>query len=327
MTIKPITSYKGFDRQLRCRGHQFEVGKTYTHTGPVEICKSGFHACQYPLAVFGYYPPLSSRYAVVTQMGDLAQRVDDSKIASSIIAITAELTLQELIQAAVEHTFSRAKKVKSTSSATNGDRANSATDGADANSATNGADAHSATNGARAHSATNGVYSNSATNGADAHSATNGYGAHSATNGVYSNSATNGDDAHSATNGNDANSATNGECANSATNGARAHSATNGERAHSATNGECAHSATNGARANSATTGARANSEAKGAHSVAASLGNGAACAAETGAIFLVERNALYEIVAVFASKIGEHGIKAHTWYVLRDGKPVEVTP
>ena len=237
MTIKPITSYKGFDRQLRCRGHQFEVGKTYTHTGPVEICKSGFHACQYPLAVFGYYPPLSSRYAVVTQMGDLAQRVDDSKIASSIIAITAELTLQELIQAAVEHTFSRAKKVKSTSSATNGDRANSATDGADANSATNGADAHSATNGARAHSATNGVYSNSAT------------------------------------------------------------------------------------------TGARANSEAKGAHSVAASLGNGAACAAETGAIFLVERNALYEIVAVFASKIGEHGIKAHTWYVLRDGKPVEVTP
>ncbi len=270
---KTVVAYKGFDLALKCRDHQFEVGKTYTHEGNVEACKSGFHACEHPLDVFGYYSPATSRYAIVTQAGDLARHDDDSKVASSIITIKAELSLHGLIQAAVEYTFSRAKKVKSTASATNGTRAHSATNGDDANSATNGTRANSATNGTRAHSATNGMY------------------------------------------------------AHSATNGTRAHSATNGTRAHSATNGDDANSATNGTRANSATNGMRANSEAKGAHSVAASLGSGASRAGETGAIFIVERNTNYEIIAVFASKVGENGIQPHTWYALRDGKPVEVTP
>ena len=288
---KTVVAYKGFDLALKCRDHQFEVGKTYTHEGNVEACKSGFHACEHPLDVFGYYSPATSRYAIVTQAGDLARHDDDSKVASSIITIKAELSLHGLIQAAVEYTFSRAKKVKSTASATNG---------------------------TRAHSATNGMYANSATNGTRAHSATNGMYAHSATNGTRANSATNGTRAHSATNG---------MRANSATNGMRANSATNGTRAHSATNGDDAHSATNGDDANSATNGMRANSEAKGAHSVAASLGSGASRAGETGAIFIVERNTNYEIIAVFASKVGENGIQPHTWYALRDGKPVEVTP
>ena len=118
---------------------------------------------------------------------------------------------------------------------------------------------------------------------------------------------------------------TSGYCAHSATSGNRAHSATSGDRAHSATSGDRAHSATSGDYANSATSGYCAAAEAKGKSAVAANAGNGRAKAGEGGAIFLVERDSCLNILAVFASKVGENGIAADTWYVLRGGKPVEV--
>ena len=102
-----ITAYKGFDANLQCRGFQYEIGKEYEHDGAVEACASGFHACEYPLDVFGYYPPAGSRFAVVKQSGALSRHGGDSKIASQKISISAELTLPGIIKAAIEYTVSR----------------------------------------------------------------------------------------------------------------------------------------------------------------------------------------------------------------------------
>ena len=108
MTGEKITTYKGFDINFQCRGLQYEVGETYTHSGGVEICESGFHGCEYPLDIFSYYPPGTSRFAVVEQSGSIKRHDTDSKVASRCITVQAELTLSDLIKAAVEFTLGAA---------------------------------------------------------------------------------------------------------------------------------------------------------------------------------------------------------------------------
>ena len=107
MNDKVIIAYKGFDKDFKCRGFQYAVGETYTHAGDVRACESGFHACEYPLDALGYYPPASSQFAVVEQSGSIARHTGDSKIASSVIKVSASIGLPELIKAAIEYTFSR----------------------------------------------------------------------------------------------------------------------------------------------------------------------------------------------------------------------------
>ncbi|WP_025244898.1 DUF7666 domain-containing protein [Candidatus Sodalis pierantonius] len=74
-----ITAYKGFNADMTCRDYQFEIGKTYQHEGAVEICSSGFHACEYPLDVFCYYEPANHRFAEVEVSGDIAHEAGSGK--------------------------------------------------------------------------------------------------------------------------------------------------------------------------------------------------------------------------------------------------------
>ena len=101
MTDK-IISYKGFDKDLKCRDFQFEIGKSYTHDGAVKVCESGFHACENPWDVLSYYNIVDSRFCVVEQSGDLQRHGDDSKIASASITISAELKLPDFVKSCVD---------------------------------------------------------------------------------------------------------------------------------------------------------------------------------------------------------------------------------
>ena len=96
-------NYKGMDKDMRCRGFQYEIGKEY-ETDKAVACECGLHACEYPLDVFNYYPPAGSRFFEVEQSGEISKHPDATKVASTKIKIGAELNIAGLVKAAVEYT-------------------------------------------------------------------------------------------------------------------------------------------------------------------------------------------------------------------------------
>ena len=108
MTIK---GYKGFDKDFKCQGFQYEVGKSYEHQGEIIYCpsrkdlnegKGGFHFCEFPLDVFNYYPPSRSRYAKVEGDGEVVGKNNDIKLACEKIYIGPEATINDLVNDAID---------------------------------------------------------------------------------------------------------------------------------------------------------------------------------------------------------------------------------
>ena len=102
MSDKVITSYKGFDKNMQCRGFQYEVGEEYEMDGGIKCCNRGFHACKSPLEVWDYYDMLNSRFAEVEQSGKIDEEEKSTKVCSSRIKIKAELKLADIINIGVE---------------------------------------------------------------------------------------------------------------------------------------------------------------------------------------------------------------------------------
>ena len=180
-------AFKGFNKDLTCRGFQYEEGKEF-ETERAECCEVGFHACEYPLDCLGYYSPNSSVYHEVELDGDIDERGDgDTKICATKIKIGARLSIAGLVKAAIDFTMSRVKKEAGSderhgyASATGGYGASSATGDYGASSATGDYGASSATGYRGASSATGGYGASSATGDYGASSATGNCGASSAT--------------------------------------------------------------------------------------------------------------------------------------------------
>ena len=94
--------FKGFDKDLKCRDFQYEIGKEYTEE-KADICNCGFHACEFPMDVFGYYPPSNSRYCEVDLEANDQKSPDDSKRVGKKISVKAEIGIAGIIKAGVEY--------------------------------------------------------------------------------------------------------------------------------------------------------------------------------------------------------------------------------
>ena len=155
-----VTAYKGFNKDWQCRGYQFKVGKTFQHEGEVKACAGGFHSCEYPLDVFGYYAPYESRFAVVKASGQISRDGDDSKIASATLSIEAEITIPQMVSKAVDWIMDRLDTTQE--AATNTGYRSAATNTGNQSAATNTGDYSAATNTGYRSAATNTGYRSAA---------------------------------------------------------------------------------------------------------------------------------------------------------------------
>ena len=123
--------YKGTDKEMKCRGFQYEQGKT-AETNAAKLCNKGFHACEAPLDVFAYYPPATSRYfeADLEDVSD-ERHSDDTKVVGRKITLGAELNVAGLCKAhfeyvkahtTTEHTDPKMATAGDSGAATAGDR-------------------------------------------------------------------------------------------------------------------------------------------------------------------------------------------------------------
>jgi len=314
-----VIGFKGFDKNLKCRDFQFEVGKKYVHEGVLKLCASGFHYVEYPLDIFQYYAPNEARFAEVVPEGVSDQRESgDSKRAAKGLTIKAEISLKAVIEAAVKFTFARVDWIKG-QHATGYQGAASATGDQGAASATGYQGAASATGDQGAASATGYQGAASATGVRGAASATGYQGAASATGVRGAASATGDQGAASATGVRGAASATGYQGAASATGVRGAASATGDQGAASATGDQGAASATGYQGAASAT----------GDQGAAVALGGDAKARGEVGCWLTVAEwrwmNGDYHRVNVKTVRVDGKKIKANTFYALKSGKFVEV--
>ena len=299
-----ITGFKGFDKDLKCKDYQYEVGKEFEEEGKIEACSKGFHFCENPLDVLGYYPPStekgSSRYCIVKGSGNIDRDGDDTKVACSKLYISAEIGLKGIIEAGVKFILDKVNW-KDNKKSNTGDRS-AATNTGDYSAATNTGDYSAATNTGYQSAATNTGYQSAATNTGDYSAATNTGDRSAATNtGDYS-AATNTGNQSAATNTGDRSAATNTGDQSAATNTGDYSAATN--------------------------TGYRSAAEVTGKESIAIVTGKDSKAKGSIGCwIVLTERGEwdgnVYLIKEVKAVRVDGEIIKPDTYYKLINGEVI----
>ena len=110
-----IKAYKGFDKDLKCRGYQFEIGKEFREDD-AKLCKTGFHACENPLDVFNYYHPSKGSRFCEVELDDVSseRNSEDTKLCGKVIKVGAELDLAGICKAHFEYVTAKCNPAKTT---------------------------------------------------------------------------------------------------------------------------------------------------------------------------------------------------------------------
>jgi len=313
-----LKGYKGFNGDLQCTPNgkifQYKIGGEYREEN-AELCKSGFHFCENPLDVFGYYPPSESRFCEVEAAEVSSKKDSDSKRSCKSIKIGAEISLKSMCDAAVKFIFERVDW--SDKKATNTGYQSAATNTGNRSAATNTGYRSAATNTGYRSAATNTGYRSAATNTGDQSAATNTGDQSAATNTGDQSAATNTGDQSAATNTGDQSAATNTGYRSAATNTGYRSAATNTGDQSAATNTGDQSAATN--------TGDQSAATVSGSNSIAIVTGKNSYAKGAIGCwLVLTERNSDYEILGVKAVKVDGKKIKSDTFYELVNGKIYE---
>ena len=312
MSNKKI-AYKGFDDNWQCRGFQYEVGKSYKHDGDVEICSSGFHACEYPLDVFSYYMP-TSNFAIV-EMGDpTTSNEGDTKIASARITIQAEISLNEMVTKSIDWVMSKIKTENKEN-----ENQSAASNTGNYSAASNTGNYSAASNTGNYSAASNTGYQSAASNTGDYSAASNTGNYSAASNTGYQSAASNTGNYSAASNTGNQSAASNTGYQSAASNTGNQSAASNTGNYSAASNtGDYSAASNTGDYSAASNTGNQSAASVQGKNSVAIAIGcESKAKASKSSAIVLCYRNDKGELIHIRSSKVGDNGIKADTWYML----------
>ena len=279
---------KGFDRDLKCRGFQYEVGGEYTEE-TAELCKCGPHACENPLDTLRYYRPGDSRYCEV-EIEDNGQRSSyDSKVCGKHIRIGAEIGLEGVINAGVRFVL---------------DKCESATE-----------------------ENASGLNGNAAASGESGNAAASGVSGNAAASGWRGNAAASGESGNAAASGVSGNAAASGVRGNAAASGWRGNAAASGWRGNAAASGWNGNAAASGVRGTASVTGPYGKASALGEQCLAVAWGQDSLARGAVGNWIVVsERDDDGNIIDAKIAKVDGDTIKADMWYKLANGEIVEAS-
>ena len=302
-----IIAYKAMDKNMQCRGKQYEVGKTY-HEDKADCCNAGMHACENPLDVLHYYPLKDSpRFFEVECGGNADKSGEDSKLACTELTVKGEVNFAGLVKAAVNAVFNRVKGKEPFSSG------NSSTAGSSGDYSTAGSSGYSSTAGSSGYSSTAGSSGYSSTAGSSGNSSTAG------SSGDYS---TAGSSGYSSTAGSSGDSSTAGSSGDYSTAGS------SGDYSTAGSSGDYSTAGSSGDYSTAAATGAYCRAKADGKDSIAVVNGAcGKACGALGCYLVLTEYDDDGNMLLAKMAKVDGAVIKENTWYTLKNGKFVEWKP
>ena len=335
-----IKSYKGFEKDMTCRDFQYEEGKEYEED-KAEACKTGFHACEYPLDCFGHYAPSTSVYHEVEQSGKLSKSSDDSKVAATKIKIGARIGIPGLVQAAIEYTTERTKQTEDAHNIGNcgassytgnyGASSNTVDYGASSNTGYCGASSNTGYYGASSNTGNCGASSNTGNRGA---SSNTGNGGASSNTGYYGASSNTGYCGASSNTGNCGASSNTGYYGASSNTGDYGASSNTGYRGASSNTGDYGASSNTGNCGASSNTGYRGTCEANHPNSVAAAWGPESKAKGVIGATLVFAewyrlsdkywKEDAWEFRGSMMVRVDGKNIKEDTWYWMKGGKIVE---
>ena len=282
-----MKAYTGFDKDLKCRGFQYEVGKEYEEEN-ASLCKKGFRACENPLDTFRYYAPTDSRYCEVEIEDNGERSSDDSKVFGKHIRIGAEIGLKGVINAGVRFVFDKCESA--TEECASGWRGNAAASGESGNAAASG------------------NLGNAAASGWRGNAAASGWSGNAAASGVSGNAAASGWSGNAAASGESGNAAASGESGNAAASGWRGNAAASGERG------------------TASVTGPDGKASALGEQCLAVAWGRDSLARGAVGNWIVVsERDDDGNIIDAKIAKVDGESVKENTWYTLQNGEISEV--
>ena len=277
---------KGFDKDLKCRGYQYKVGRKYEEQ-EAKICRKGFHACENPLDTLRYYRPGDSRYCEVNLEDNGQRESGDSKVCGKKIKIGAEIGLDGVIKAGVRFIFEKCDGA--TEDHASGELGNAAASGWSGNAAASGLSGNAAASGVRGNAAASGWRGNAAASGWSG------------------------------------NAAASGELGNAAASGWRGNAAASGWSGNAAASGVSGNAAASGVSGTATVTGKYGSAKALGDGCLAVAWGPESKAMGKLGTWLVLSEHKNGTIVDARMVRVDGEIINPDTWYMLRDGGIVEV--